>query len=613
MAALVHQLRRWQGRERFYRVALAASRWLALVVAGLTACGLLDWTIDRYTDTPRGLRWFLSVAQLALYAVAARYLFARLNVPAIDDLATLAERKYPDFGHRLVTSLQLNRPGAKTQGMSAELIASVTREAEAMSERRDLAALADRSRLKTAAIFFAPVLLVVAVCALFLPKLSLVLLSRQAFLNVEIPRRVHLESDTPELWPSGDEVTLRVKVTGEYNLQAVGSARVQPDDQPAETYPLAYDATLPDGSAIYAARLPAGSAPFTYRARLQDGRMRSSGRVRFEPRPVVKEIAAWLVLPAYVDPAGKKRYERFQPQGEVTALPGCGLRVEITASKPAKSATVIVSRRDAAGAESVAVRVPMALDESRQNAAAFLDLPSRASSYRIELMDDNDFANANPPRRGIAMAADDPPRVNLLSEVLKDPKEPGPLDDYDVSGMPLVLGGQVQIGYAGRSPLGLSSARIMYRVNDGDWTPLPLALTLADAEKLGKFVPELGVFENSGPFGQVEFYPLPAADADADPAGLEAGGRYSFQTAALLKKTVGGNAKLEVGDRVEFYVESFDRNPAKGRPGGKSESRFKTVSTQAQLEDWTRQRDQSRERLKQLEERQRGVFKPGNN
>jgi hypothetical protein len=176
--------------------------------------------------------------------------------------------------------------------------------------------------------------------------------------------------------------------------------------------------------------------------------------------------------------------------------------------------------------------------------------------------------------------------------------------------MPLVLGGQVQIGYAARSPLGLSRAAIVYRVNEGDWTSLPLSRTEADLSRTGPFVPELGVFQNSGPFGQVEFYPFPAPNED-EPPGLEAGGRYNFQTGALTKILPDGRTtKLEVGDRVEFYVEVFDRNPARGRPGGKSESRLKAVVTQSQLEDWARQRDQSRDRLRQIEERQRGVFTP---
>jgi hypothetical protein len=227
--------------------------------------------------------------------------------------------------------------------------------------------------------------------------------------------------------------------------------------------------------------------------------------------------------------------------------------------------------------------------------------------------DDNGFVNANPPRRGIGHAADDPPRVNLLPEVLKDPRDPGPLDDYEVNGMPLALGGRVQIGYAARSPLGLSKAFVMYRVNEGNWTPLPLARTVADPAKVGRFLPELGLFENSGPDGQVEFYQLPAADPDSPP-GLEAGGRYNFETAALKKKAPDGSeVKLEVGDRVEFYVEVYDRNPAPGRPGGKSESRLKSVVSASQLQDWLAQRAQTHERLRQIEERQRGVFKPTGN
>ena len=56
----------------------------------------------------------------------------------------------------------------------------------------------------------------------------------------------------------------------------------------------------------------------------------------------------------------------------------------------------------------------------------------------------------------------------------------------------------------------------------------------------------------------------------------------------------------------------FDRNLAPNRPPGRSESRIKTVVTQAQLQAWLEQRDQSRERLRKLEESQRGVFtRPG--
>ncbi len=610
MDELIHQLKRWQGRERFFRFAWGLARWSAVVLGGLATCCLVDWMIDRYRDTPMLLRILMTFGQLALYSATAVWFLYRLRTPTIDVLAGKAESAFPEFDHRIVTALQLNRPTAKTQGMSPQLIGDVTREAVALAARHDLAKLAETDRLRRAAIVLAPLALVALAIFAFNPKLVLALVARQCLLPADIPRSVALVPDTAKLWPSGDPVRLTFRVSGKFTESSVGVATVEPEGLPAETYDLKFVERIDDGTARFAADYPPSSVPFAFRARLHDGRTRVPGEVRFEPRPVVKTVSAWLRLPTYVDPDGQRVYERFQPEGEVTALPGCGLRVAIEASKPLKSASLVLLQRTAAGVEEpLGEPTAMALDADRTAAYAVAAIPAKAVGYRVLVVDDNDFANLNPPRRGIGIAPDDPPRVNLLPEILKDPRDPGPIDDYEVTGMPLVLGGRVQIGYAARSPLGLARAFIMYRVNDSEtWTPYPLAPTVADLEKTGKFLPDLGVFENSGEDGKVDFYRFPSPDIESEPPGLEAGGRYNFETAALKKTVNGRETKLEVGDRVEFHVAVFDRNPDPNRPPGRSESRIKAVVTQSQWEDWNRQRDQSRERLKQLEERQRGVF-----
>lgn len=610
MEQLVRQLRRWQSRERLYRLVWGLSRWLALVLTGVAVACLIDWTIDRYRDTPMFLRVLMTFGQLALYATAGVWLMFRLRVPSLDVLAGKAEEAHPEFGHRLVTALQLNRPTAQTLGMSRQLIADVTREAGALSAQHDLRKLAETDRLKKAGYVLLPLVVVSLGLLAVNSKLVLALLSRQALLPVDIPRTVALANDTPKLWPSGDPVRLTFKVTGKWSEASVGTVAVVPQDQPSEQYELRFAERIDETSAKFVADYPPSSVPFTFHARLHDGRTRSEGSVQFDARPVVKEVRAWLQLPAYVDPERKRRYERNQPQGEVTALVGCGLRIEVPVTKPVKTATVVMLGRTAAGAEEpLGPPLPMELDADRTTASVATNIPAKAVAYRVHVVDDNDFANLNPPRRGISVRPDEPPRVNLLPEVLKDPREAGPIDDYEVTGMPLVLGGRVQIGYTARSPLGLDRAFIMYRVNDSEtWTPLPLASTVADPMKVGKFLPELGVFENSGEYGQVEFYPFPAADVNEEPPGLEAGGRYNFETGALKKIEKGKESKLVVGDRVEFHVAVYDRNPEPNRQPGRSESRIKAVVTLAQLEDWNRQRDQSRERLKQLEERQKGVF-----
>ncbi len=610
MEELIHQLKRWQGRERLFRFAWGLARWSGVVLGGLATCCLVDWTIDRYRDTPMLLRILMTFGQLALYSAAAVWFLYRLRTPSIDVLAGKAETAFPEFDHRIVTALQLNRPTAKTQGMSPQLIGDVTREAVALAARHDLTKLAETDRLRRAAIVLAPLALVALAIFAFNPKLVLALVARQCLLPADIPRSVALVPDTAKLWPSGDPVRLTFRVSGKFTESSVGTAIVEPEGLPAETYDLKFLERIDESTARFAADYPPSSVPFTFRARLHDGRTRVPGEVRFEPRPVVKTVSAWLRMPTYVDPEGKRTYERFQPEGEVTALPGCGLRVAIESSKPLKTASLVMLQRTAAGVEEpLGEPTAMALDADRTAASAVATIPAKAVGYRILVTDDNDFANLNPPRRGIGIAPDDPPRVNLLPEILKDPRDPGPIDDYEVTGMPLVLGGRVQIGYAARSPLGLDRAFIMYRVNDSEsWTPYPLAPTVADLTKTGKFIPELGVFENSGEDGKVDFYRFPSPDIDSEPPGLEAGGRYNFETAALKKTVNGKESKLEVGDRVEFHVAVYDRNPDPNRLPGRSESRIKAVVTQSQWEDWNRQRDQSRERLKQLEERQRGVF-----
>ena len=609
MKTLVGQLRGWQRREWLIRAVWGAARLGAIILVVLGIACLLDWFLDREDDTPFWFRVLMTGTQAVLYAVLAYFLILRLRVPSLDALASQAEEATPEFGHRLVTALQLNRPDARTSGMSKELIAAVTNEAETLSAHHQLASLADKSRLGMAAAVFLPVALIAAGFAAMNPTLTAALVARQALLDVEIPRPVQVKNITPELWPSGDEVELRFEVTGPVSEHATGKASVFPEGQPSEEFPLTQAGKTPDGATLFTGKLPPSSVPFTFRAKAAGGRTRRLANVRFEPRPAVKELSAWVLMPLYVDPEGKRRYERFQPQGEVIAYAGSAVRVEATATKPVKSAAVVVLSRDDNGQEQESARVPMTISPDGTVVSTQFELPPRPAAYRVELVDENGFTNVNPPRRGITLAPDEPPRVTLLSEVLKDPLEDGPFDDFEVNGMPLALGGQVQIGYAAKSPLGLSRAQILYRVNDGPWSPLPLAMTVANLSQVGKFVPELGVFERSGAFGQVEFYPFSSSNPETEPPGLEAGGRFNFQTSALEKRNEDGtSAKLEVGDRVEYLVEVFDRNPAPGRLPGRSESRIKAVVSESQLKAWLDQRDQSRDRLRQIEERQRGVF-----
>ncbi len=647
MNSLTRQLRAWQFREWLYSTARGAAWLLVLVAGSLAIACAVDFYLDRYIDnvseegtsTPFWFRVLMTVGQVLLFAAAAYLLVLRVRGPSLVALASRAERAIPEFDHRLVTTLQLSRADAQVKGMSPQLIAAVEQEAGELLASRKLGALANPNRIFWAIGLYAAVLIFVAGVGAIAGDLAFVLLQRQALLNVDIPRNVGVANESKPLWPSGDSVELRFRVTGPISDHATGTVFVFPKGQPREKYVGKFLERTDDGAAVFTVALPPSSEPFTFKARFGDGRLLTPGEVRFEPRPAVKELDAWLRLPKYVDPDGQRIYEQIASQGEVVAHPDCSVRITASATKPLKLATLVLFARDAKGVESVLSRPAMTLSEDRQSAEATFDLSKFPTGYSVEMLDDNDFPNLSPPRRGISISPDRAPDVRLLDEVLKAPKDLGPIDDYEVRGMPLAKDGRVQIAYAAQSPLGISSAWVVYRVYDRklkDWTNwqfLPLKRVEADESRadVGKFIPELGVFEQYDHLQSVEFYLLPTTDPDSVPPGLIAGGRYGFLTAALSKPSADGTkrAELEQGDQVEYYVACYDRKyalekddlrsrlqqppndrNAPGRKPGFSESRIKDVVTQSEVEDWNRRRSESRERLRRLEELQRGVFKP---
>ncbi len=618
MNQLIRQLRRWRLRERLVQLAWGGSRWLAVVLVVLGIACFADWLYDRYEDVPLALRLLATTGQIVLAFLLAYYLVVRswVKAPALDDLAFRAEKAIAEFGHRLVTALQLNSAGARTDGMSPMLIAEVTREAGEMAGRHRLTDLIDYKPVRWAAAVVAPVLLVWGLFAAINPALAAILLQRQALLGGEIPRSVQLENITQDVWPTGSEVVIRYRVTGEFNPEMTGKVYVFPEGQPADDYPLTFEKNEADGSAAFVSKLPPSSTAFTFRARLADGRTRSLGRVDFEAPPQVKDVEGWQLLPSYLggrtamvgDKPITVPYERCQPNGEIVgALPESGIRVDATFNKPVVKAELIpIERGDANRDVDGKPQPPDELAPDGLSAGWTFATSPRMIGYRIELTDARGFTSPAPLRRGVRMLPDEPPKVMIYRESTRNPdatafdgKGNPSLYEWDLSLAYRPTGvpgegetGPIQVIYSAASELGIGKVNLAYRViprgfssdvlpeelqriNHPSVDPsglvysrLPLSRYTADTKPLGKWIPELGLFERSfvglSRFDrarvQIEFYPMPSPNPATEPGELEAGGRYYFQTSALRKPgDEGSNARLEIGDRVEIYVEVFDK------------------------------------------------------
>jgi hypothetical protein len=617
-------------RERAAALAWGASRWLALAAGAMLAACLVDWLIDLRWETPGGLRGFLLFAQAALWvgagvALVARPLLARRTER---ELALWVEERFREFDHRLITAVELNREGADTRGMSSELLGAVTRQAEDMTARTDFASKVDWSGLRKGLGIVAGTAAVAVLLAATSPHTSAALLARVFLSDREIPRSVWIAAEKESvIHPSGEEIRIRFKAGGRVPVEGLaGEVRIAPVDRPAESRPLAFDSRDAAGQALFSAVVPAGTSDFAARAWLRDGRTRRPLQVRYEPRPVVQKIDAWVLLPRYVGlrPDGNP-FEQYRVRGEIAGPSGSSARVAIEVQKPiVKGALELLARKTAEASdapsrspeEEVARRIELAIGKDGRSAQAEFDLRPGEIGYRILVEDRNGFANSAPPKRGVAIVPDEPPRVVLLPERFGLPGEAALADDAEVEGMPIPLGSAVRIGYYAAHPYGIDRARLVYRViqaakiadqgaaaaaAEEPWQFLPLG-EVHPTEKTGAFDLRRGVFENTGFRDQVEFYPMASPDPARIHGRTEGGGCFDFQTRPLKE--------VQVGDQIEFAVEVFARNPALSEQPGRSETRLKTFVTQPQFVDWVLETLRHESRIRQLEGRQRAVFTP---
>ncbi len=721
MTHLLGQLKRWRFTEQLIRLAWGGSRWVAVVGLVLAMACATDWLADRYLgsetwrkflkatwvfapgpaptaeerwftdhlrldhgfrappaaiidDTPKWLRVGMTGGQLLLAFGLIYVLLVRpwRSTPPVDELASHAEKAIPQFGHRLVTAVQLNRPTARTQGMSKVLIAEVTREAGELAARHNLLKLVDYSRLLFAGLVVIPVLLGWFVYAWAKPELTTVLLKRQMLLKVEIPRTIHLQNVSQEIWPTGAEVEVRYKVTGTYDTSTTGRLRVEPDGQPEESYDLVYEKDVEEGGAYFVTKLPASSLDFSFTARLDNGRTRESGRIRFEAPPQLTSdsdaITAEQWLPKFLGtlPGGAPfiRKNDGWSRGEVNdALPMSQIVVEAKFNKPLKKARLIPIVRDGIREKDypdspASFHAPIQISDDRKTAVWLFPTTGTMIGYRLELLDDRGFVNSVPIRRNVRMLEDRTPVVTFMPESTRHPDP----EDYDGrpeakvahewgDRLPLAEGGRVMVIYHARSEQGIGRANVAYRVipkgvapdayskelqdiqhprQDPEgklFTRLTLKPVTADLNTVGAYVPDLGLFEKSwfklsklDRFRvNIEYYSFPSPSPSTEPGGMEAGGRYMFEIDGLIKKIpqpdgTFTNAKLEVGDTVELFVEVFDKNPTPGRaPGYTKEARRKIVVTGEDAGQAIKMRDEQNKRLqdklRDLAADQANVFK----
>jgi hypothetical protein len=645
-------------RERLLTFVWGLACWLAVALVLLFLCGLADWLIDRERETPLGVRLAFFGVQFGAWMLAgiAFVIFPQIRRLPDDLLALWVEAKVPKFDHRLISAVQLNRPKAKLAGMSQELVAIMTREAQKESNRLSFASIADHGRLKWAALIAGPVVLLVALPFAIWPNIAFALLARQALLPIEVPHSVKLESASKEVWPIGDTIQIRYRVKDRWNEDMVGSVTVTPLGARPDRYDLRFIQRDGDDAIFGADDVKPSSVNVRYSARLADGRTQYPSEMKLVPRPVVMRNEAWLLLPEFCGkrPDNGAPYEIQQPRGDIIGIPGSTARVRFEVAGPKHEAWIELRGPDKLerepGDEEVSftevprgepikmeiksggVRVIEDEEHNKKDEEFFVaeltfSIPYRKtkdgkvvgdlSGYRMIVKDENGFENEPKPRRALRLVDEDPPQIALLRDSF------GEGGSFDVEGMPVPLGKKVRIPYVCFGAYGLGKADVLYRVvkehesgkdppEEEPWVRAPLPEVQPD-NTAGSFDLKTGVFQNTPDGAAVPFHAVPSFDP-RQLGRTRGGGRVLLETKGLIDSK-GQARQLKSGDKIEYCIEVFakHRDPAKlgdpdPTPRARSESRVVTVMNEEAFLAWFRDLRDEDQRVKDLEKKQRGIF-----
>ncbi len=389
---------------------------------------LLDWWLN--------LSWTLRAAILAVNLGAAIMLILKYAVaPAIfapndEEIALRVEHDQPDFRSRLISAVQLTRPGAVPAGASVSLVRAMVHQTESMSQPLDFTRVVRSDALIRIA---AATTLILAggLAGLALGGQTSGDLLKRAFLsNIPVPRKTRVIVD-PSLGnrviARGDSVTLEALARGIKPRE--GTVEVRFERGATQRFTMDRD---PEQADRYTRQIENVQSSFTYQIFLNDGQ---SERFRVEAvaRPQVQSIECAQLYPRYVTQADPKLNIVPRQPGDLTLLAGSRLALKVTSNKPVR---LIPS---AVGAAGVGNRVrllgqdppdsrprfpidfPLESDGggdntrliARDGVQASIPLPAGTTGFSVYLIDEYGLETRDPAVYRVDLVPDKPPVVKV--------------------------------------------------------------------------------------------------------------------------------------------------------------------------------------------------------
>ncbi|MDR3228579.1 MAG: DUF4175 domain-containing protein [Puniceicoccales bacterium] len=493
--------------------ALAAGEGVAALL--LAACALLavQIALDWFFEAPRWVRaaWLAADAVL-LAALYLRDTHARLwRKPALSRVALLVERRWPELGQCLVTSVELAEGGAHSSRGAFALVEKVfwhTRKKLRSLDFREAApplVLRRRAAAALAALALFGALLAAAGPA------SGVLLRRVILLSTEpLPRRTAVEAITGNLVVAvGGDIELSARAKGE--VPRGGRLLIHRDGAAAQEAAL-----LPVGD-VFTRKISGVQSDFRYTFLLGDGRG-AEFRVTARRPPSLTLLRFEEHRPAYT-----KLSPRPRAPSDLTLLAGGRLKISLTANEPLSAAFLLPTGADVK---------PVPLAVSGENATGEFLVPAKnLTGLAVRLVSKDGFATSGETVYPVNLTPDNPPELRVL-------------DNLEAT-QTVVLKAKPTVVFTADDDYGLAALRVVWQLLPpaGATTGAGNGATGATGAKPGARAPR-------------RYYATLTPKAVGNAAAPY---RHMFDLPAL-------DAALSSGWTVSYWIEAEDNNTATG-PG----------------------------------------------
>jgi len=408
--------------EEWLKVLRRRRLW-AEVMKGLLWVGALSFFLISGASALEGLVYLPPSAKWALWGIGCgvglsgvalwllRPLFRRIS---LETLAGEVEGAFPELRDELTASLQLwPRRKYNPEGYSIRMIEALVEGAARRLEGIDGESLVDRRGLRKAVRAFGASVLVLILSLLIWPEAPIRLAHPGTrFFPPDRTRLVVLPGDTTVV--EGGDCTIRVQVGGRLPREVMVCVK----EAGVERWEEVRVPTRGRREVQHIFRTMRDTLLY----RISAGKAESPiYEISVLKRPFVRKIGLFLTFPRYTGLA-----PRYEEGGEVQALVGTRVRVDVVADKPLDRAVL----RFESGAE-----VPMAVEDRRARGTFCV---RGEDTYRVYIWDTSGVPNEDPIPYTVHPKRDEPPSVRIrfpkgeyeLGEDMKVPLRIEAEDDF---------------------------------------------------------------------------------------------------------------------------------------------------------------------------------------